>query len=46
MSIQWMSRGGDTELEERIETATAKLVAAAPVNKSVDKFTERHHGSL
>ena len=34
------------ELEERIETATARLVAGAPVNKPVDNFEARRHGSL
>ena len=34
------------ELEERIEMATARLVAGAPVYKSVDNFGARRHGSL
>ncbi len=34
------------ELEDRIETATARLIASAPTQKPADKFSARHRGSL
>ena len=34
------------ELEDRIETATARLIAGAPTHEPANNFGARHHGSL